>query len=106
MYSTDIKNKVVAEYFRNNLSVEQISNKYNICLRTVYNWTHSERNKRKEKDKTYNLRFTKKELETLQCSLFDYKHNENYPDLTHIANTLRNRILNKLECITELENAK
>lgn len=105
MYSKDIKNKVVSDYFNSKLTIDQISKKYNICIRSVYGWTHSERKQRRERQKTYSLQFTKKELDTLQCSLFNYSDSLNYPDYAAIANSLRNRIIDKLEEIKEVENA-
>ena len=112
MYSKDIKNKVVSDYFNSNLTIDQIAKKYNICIRSVYGWTHSERNKRRDTKKTYPLKLTKKELEilqctlfNLQCSLFNYSDSLNYPDYAAIANSLRNRIIDKLQSIEEIEKA-
>lgn len=105
MYSKDIKNKVVSDYFNSNLTIDQISKKYNICIRSVYGWTHSERNKRRDRNKSYSLKLTKKEMEILQCSLFNYSDSLNYPDYVAIANSLRNRIIDKLEEINGIEKA-
>lgn len=105
MYSNDIKNKVVSDYFNSELNVKQISEKYNICVRSVYGWTHSERNKRRDRNKTYSLQLTKKELEILQCSLFNYKDSSFFLDYAAIASNLRNRIIDKLEAINEVEKA-
>ena len=105
MYSKDIKNKVVSDYFNSNLTIDQISKKYNICIRSVYGWTHSERNKRRDRNKNYSLKLTKKELEILQCSLFNYKDSSFFPDYVAIASSLRNRIIDKLEEIKEVEKA-
>ena len=105
MYSKDIKNKVVSDYFNSNLTIDQISKKYNICIRSVYGWTHSERNKRRDKNKSYSLKLTKKEMEILQCSLFNYSDSNFFPDYAAIAQNLRNRILDKLETIEEIEKA-
>ena len=105
MYSKDIKNKVVFDYFNSELNVKQISEKYNICIRSVYGWTHSERNKRRERNKSYSLKLSKKELEILQCSLFNYSDSVFYPNSAAIANSLRNRIIDKLEEINEVEKA-
>ena len=105
MYSNDKKNKVVSDYFNSELNVKQISEKYNICVRSVYGWTHSERNKRRDRNKTYSLQLTKKELEILQCSLFNYKDSSFFPDHAAIASNLRNRIIDKLEEINEVEKA-
>lgn len=105
MYSKDIKNKVVSDYFNSNLTIDQISKKYNICIRSVYGWTHSERNKRRDKNKSYSLKLTKKEMEILQCSLFNYSDSKFYPEAAVIAKSLRNRIIDKLEEIKEVEKA-
>ena len=105
MYSKNIKNKVVSDYFNSELNVYQISEKYNICVRSVYGWTHSERNKRRDRNKSYSLKLSKKELEILQCSLFNYSDSGFYHDSAAIAENLRNRILDKLETITEIEKA-
>ena len=105
MYSKYIKNKVVSDYFNSNLTIDQISKKYNICVRSVYGWTHSERNKRRDKNKSYSLKLTKKEMEILQCSLFNYSDSNFFPDYAAIANSLRNRIIDKLEEISETEKA-
>lgn len=105
MYSKDIKNKVVSDYFNSNLTIDQISKKYNICIRSVYSWTHSGRNKRRDRNKAYTFKLSKKELEILQCSLFNYSDSAFYPDSAAIANSLRNRIIDKLEEISETEKA-
>ncbi len=105
MYSKDIKNKVVSDYFNSELNVKQISEKYNICIRSVYGWTHSERNKRRDRNKAYTLKLSKKELEVLQCSLFNYSDSNFFPDYAAIANSLRSRIIDKLEEIKEVEKA-
>lgn len=105
MYSKDIKNKVISDYFNSDLNINQISEKYNICVRSVYGWTHSGRKQRRERQKTYSLQFTKKELEILQCSLFSFSDSSFYPDYAAIASSLRNRILDKLQSIEEIENA-
>lgn len=105
MYSNDIKNKVVSDYFNSELNIKQISEKYNICVRSVYGWTYSERNKRRDRNKSYSLKLSKKELEVLQCSLFNYSDSSNYHDYAAIANSLRNRIIDKLEEINEVEKA-
>ena len=105
MYSKDIKNKVVSDYFNSNLTIDQISKKYNICIRSVYGWTHSGRNKRRDRNKSYSLKLTKKEMEILQCSLFNYSDSNFFPDYAAIANSLRNRIIDKLEEIKEVEKA-
>ena len=105
MYSKDIKNKVVSDYFNSNLTIDQISKKYNICIRSVYGWTHSERNKRRDRNKAYIFKLSKKELEIIQCSLFNYSDSSFYPDSAAIAQNLRNRILDKLQSIEEIEKA-
>ena len=105
MYSKDIKNKVISDYFNSNLNINQISEKYNICVRSVYGWTSSERKKRRERNESYSLKLSKKELEIIQCSLFNYSDSSFYPDSTAIAETLRNRILDKLQSIEEIEKA-
>ena len=105
MYSKDIKNKVISDYFNSNLNINQISEKYNICVRSVYGWTHSERNKRRDRNKAYAFKLTKKELEILQCSLFNYSDSKFYPEAAVIAKSLRNRIIDKLEEINEIEKA-
>ena len=105
MHSTEIKEKAISDYFNSNLSVSQIAAKYNICIRSVYGWTHSGRKKRRDRNKTYSLHLTKKELEIMQCSLFNYSDSLNYPDYAAIANSLRNRIIDKLEEINGIEKA-
>ena len=105
MINTEIRNKVVHDYFNTELSVNQISEKYNISVRSVYGWTHSERNKRRDRNKAYTFKLSKKELEVLQCSLFNYKDSSFYPDSVAIAQNLRTRILDKLETINEIEKA-
>ena len=105
MYSKDIKNKVISDYFNSDLNINQISEKYNICVRSVYGWTSSGRNKRRDRNKSYSLKLTKKELEVLQCSLFNHSDSLNYLDYAAIANSLRNRILDKLQSIEEIEKA-
>ena len=105
MYSKDIKNKVISDYFNSDLNINQISEKYNICVRSVYGWTHSERKKRRERNESYSLKLSKKELEIIQCSLFNYSDSSFYPDSAAIAETLRTRILDKLQSIEEIEKA-
>lgn len=105
MYSNDLKNKVIFDYFSSELNVNQISEKYNISIRSVYGWTHSERNKRRDRDKAYTFKLSKKELEILQCSLFNYKDSSFFSDYAAIASSLRNRIIDKLEEIKEVEKA-
>lgn len=105
MYSKDIKNKVVSDYFNSNLTIDQISKKYNICIRSVYGWTSSERKKRRERNESYSLKLSKKELEIIQCSLFNFSDSPNYPDYAAIANSLRNRIIDKLQVLEEIEIA-
>ena len=44
-------------------------------------------------------------MEILQCSLFSYSDSNFFPDYAAIANSLRNRIIDKLEEIKEVEKA-
>ena len=106
MYSSELKNKVISDYFNSDLNINQISEKYNICIRSVYGWTHSERKKRRDRNEAYTFKLSKKELEIIQCSLFNYSDSSFYPDSVVIAETLRNRILDKLQSIEEIEKSQ
>ena len=103
MHNENIKSNVISDYFKSQLSVEQISAKYNISRRSVYNWTHSERKTRKSKNIDISIRFTKTELTVISAALTSYSNSENVPDLKAMANTLRNRIIDKLETIKAME---
>lgn len=105
MYSKDIRNKVVADYFSSNLTVDQLVEKYNVCKRVIYNWTASERKNRRYRNTAITVRMSKKELEVVNCALFDYKDSSFFPDAAAIANSLRNRIIDKLTVLEEIENA-
>ena len=105
MYSKDIKNKVVSDYFNSDLTVDQLVEKYNVCRRVIYNWTANERKNRRYRNTAITVRMNRKELEVINCALFNYSDSSFYPDAAAIANSLRNRIIDKLQVLEEIEIA-
>ena len=105
MYSSELKNKVISDYFNSDLTVDQLVEKYNVCKRVIYNWTANERKKRRYRNSAITVRMNRKELEVVNCALFNYSDSKFYPDSAAIAQSLRNRIIDKLQVFEEIEIA-
>ena len=96
-YPENIKKDVIAAYENSDMTVKQIAEKYNICVRAVYAWTQKNRTVRRQLDYSRkNFRFTDRETDVLIFALFYYSGITS-GSTKAIVESLRDRLINKTE---------